>query len=200
MPALEAALSTMWQAARSLSTLTRDEMRQHDVPVSEWLDRLDLGPAAREYLNAWTSTMAGALPDQHPMLAVLVVLQQKEDVYSIGASDTTILSEGTTILANAMAADMKADLRLNKPATAVRQDDEGVEVETAGGVIRALAYILAVPINVMPDITFDPPLEPERQRAVEQGNVCTVRKTWMVTTGVPQGLMCYGWDTPFHSL
>ena len=99
-----------------------------------------------------------------------------------------------------MAADMKADLRLNKPATAVRQDDEGVEVETAGGVFRALARILAVPINVMPDITFDPPLEPERQRAVEQGNVCTVRKTWLVTTGVPQGLMCDSWVTPFHSL
>ena len=34
----------------------------------------------------------------------------------------------------------------------------------------------------------------------ELGNVCTVRKSWMVTTGEPQGLMCRGWDTPFHSM
>ena len=66
--------------------------------------------------------------------------------------------------------------------------------------LRAPVCILAVSINVMPEISFDPPLEPARQQAVEQGNVCTVRMTWMVTTGVPQGLMCYGWETPFHSL
>ncbi|MCA9861929.1 MAG: FAD-dependent oxidoreductase, partial [Thermomicrobiales bacterium] len=200
MPALEAALAAMRQAARSLSSLSQAELRQHDVAVSEWLDRLELGPAAREYLNAWTSTMAGALPEEHPMLAVLVLLEQKEDVYSIGASDTTVLKEGTTALAAAMAADMRADLRLNTPVTAIRQDIDGVDVETADGVLRAPLCILAVPINVMPDITFDPPLEPERQRAVEQGNVCTVRKTWMVTSDVPQGLMCYGWETPFHSM
>lgn len=200
MPALESALAAMRQAARSLSSLSRDESRQHDVPVSEWLDRLVLGPASRAYLNAWTSTMAGALPEAHPMLAVLVLLEQKEDVYSIGASDTTVLAEGTTALANAMAGDMRADLRLNAPVTAIRQDGEGVALATPEGVLRAPVCILAVPINVMPDITFDPPLEPARQRAAEQGNVCTVRKSWMVTTGVPQGLMCYGWDTPFHSM
>ncbi len=200
MPALEAALSAMRQAARSLSSLSPDELRQHDVPVSVWLDRLKLSPATREYLNAWTSTMAGALPHEHPMLAVLVLLEQKEDVYTVGASDTTVLQEGTTALANAMAGDMQAELRLNTPVTAIRQDIDGVAVETADGVLRAPLCILTVPINVMSDITFDPPLEPERQRAVEQGNVCTVRKTWMVTTGVPQGVMCYGWDTPFHSL
>jgi monoamine oxidase len=66
--------------------------------------------------------------------------------------------------------------------------------------VRAPVCILAVPINVIPEIAFDPPLESARQQAVEQGNVCSVRNTWMVTTGVPQGLMCYGWETPFHSL
>jgi monoamine oxidase len=200
VPSLEAALASMRQAARSLATLSPAELRQHDVPVSEWLDRLELSPAAREYLNAWTSTMAGALPDVHPMLAVLVLLEQKEDVYSIGASDTTVLTEGTTALANAMAVDMKAELRLNSPVTTINQDSEGVWVETVDSVLRAPVCVLAVPINVMPEIAFDPPLEPVRQQAVEQGNVCTVRKTWMVTAGVAQGLMCYGWDTPFHSL
>lgn len=200
MPALDAALAVMRQAARGLATATPEELRQHDVPVSAWLDRLDLGPAGHEYLNAWTSTMAGALPDAHPMLAVLVLLEQKEDVYSIGASDTTVLQEGTTGLAEAMAAGLRAELRLNTPVTAIRQDAHGVAVEAGGRVLRAPLCILAVPINVMPAIAFDPPLEPERQAAVEHGNVCTVRKTWLVTRGVPDGLMCYGWETPFHSL
>lgn len=200
MPALESTLATLRQAARSVSTSSPAELRQHDVSVSEWLDRPELGPAAREYLNAWTSTMAGALAHEHPMLAVLVLLEQKEDVYTVGASDTTVLQEGTTALANAIAGDMQAELRLNSLVTVISQENEGVEVTTAGGVLWAPVCILAVPINVMPDIAFDPPLEPIRQQAVEQGNVCTVRKTWMVTTGVPQGLMCYGWETPFHSL
>ena len=128
IPALESALATMRQAARSLATLSPAELRQHDVPVSEWLDRLELGPAAREYLNAWTSTMAGAPPHEHPMLAVLVLLEQKEDVYTVGASDTTVLQEGTTALANAIAGDMQAELCLNSPVTAISQDNEGVEI------------------------------------------------------------------------
>jgi hypothetical protein len=66
MPALEAALAALRLAARSLSSLAPDELRQHDVPVSTWLDRLELSPATREYLNAWTSAMPGRCPTSTP--------------------------------------------------------------------------------------------------------------------------------------
>jgi monoamine oxidase len=175
-------------------------LQEHDVSISTWLKRLELGPAARDYLYGWTSAMAGAAPDDHPMLAVLQVLAQKEDAYSIGATRNYVLAYGTTGLAEAIARDLLAELRLGTPVTGIRQRDEGVEVSTAEGTLTARYAILAIPINVMTDIVFDPPLEPERQRAIAHGNVCQVHKVWTLATGVPDRLMAYGWGTPYHSI
>ena len=109
---LEVALEEMRRAARELATASLDTLIEHDVSISAWLERFDLGPAARDYLYGWTSTMAGAAPDEHPMLAVLQVLAQKEDAYSIGATRNYVLANGTTALAEAIATDLHAELRL----------------------------------------------------------------------------------------
>jgi monoamine oxidase len=197
---LEAALAAMRDAARELAGASREELRRHDVSVREWLDRLEIGPETRDYLYAWTSTMAGAAPDDHPMLAILQVLAQKEDAYTVGVTRNRVFAKGTTELAEAIAADVRGEIRLNCPVTAIRQSDDGVEVETRGGPVSGRLCILAIPINTMGEIAFEPPLEPERQEAIEQGNVCQVQKVWMLARGVPDRLMAYGWNTPLHSV
>jgi len=197
---LDVALAEMRSAARELATAPPETLKEHDVSISAWLQRFELGPAARDYLYGWTSTMAGAAPDDHPMLAVLQVLAQKEDAYSLGATRNYVLAHGTTALAEAIARDLHADLRLGIPVTGIRQFDDHVEVITAEGALAARYAILAVPINCLADIAFDPPLALARQRAIAQGNVCQVHKIWMLATGVPDRLMAYGWGTPFHSI
>jgi hypothetical protein len=47
MPALNAVLSRMPQSAHRLSRLSHGKLRGHDVPMSEWLERLHLGPVVR---------------------------------------------------------------------------------------------------------------------------------------------------------
>lgn len=197
---LEAALAEMRRAARGLSSATPKELRQHDVPVSDWVARLEIGPTTRDYLYAWTSTMGGAPPHAHPMLAILHLLAQKEDVYTIGASDTHVFAAGTTAFAEAIARDLCGAIRYNAPVLAIDQDAAGVTVTTSHEVIHGRLCILAVPINIIPQVSFTPPLEPARLRALLQGNVCQVDKVWMVARGVPAGMMASGWDTPFHSV
>lgn len=197
---VQRALVAMQAAARGLAVASPDELRRHDVSVREWVDRLNIGPTTRDYLYGWTSTMAGAAPDDHPMLAILQVLAEKDDVYTARTSQNMVLQHGTTALAEAIAADMEGEIRLNTPALAIRQRHDAVQIETPDGEIKAGVCILAVPINVISRIAFDPPLALERQAALAVGNVCTSSKIWMLATGVPDRMMAYGWDTPFHSV
>jgi monoamine oxidase len=195
-----AAMTEIASAARGLATASGDDLRQHDVSVADWLDRLDLSPATRDYLYAQTSAMAGAPPDEHPMLAILQLVARRGDGDSFALDERHILATGTTSLAEAIAADVPGEIRFEMPALAIRQDQDGVVVETPSGSVTAATCILAVPINVMTDIAFDPPLAPERRAALAEGNACKVSKIWMLATGVPDRMTALGWDTPFCSL
>jgi monoamine oxidase len=194
------AMAEIAHAARSLSAASAMELREHDVSVAVWLSRLDIAPAARDYVYAQTSAMAGAPPEEHPMLAILQLVARRRDGDSFALDERHVLATGTTSLAEAIAADVPGEIRLETPALAIRQDQDGVVVETPAGPIAAAAVILAVPINDMADIAFDPPLEPERRAALAEGNVCTVSKIWMLATGVPDRMTALGWETPFCSL
>ena len=197
---LTAAMAEIARAARSLAAASVEELRQHDVSVAAWLGRRDVSPAARNYLYAQTSAMAGAAPEEHPMLAILDLVARRGDGGSFALDERHVFATGTTSLAEAIAADVPGEIRLETPALAVRQTRDGVVVETSSGPVAASVGILAVPINVLADIAFDPPLEPERCAALAEGNACKVSKIWMLATGVPDRMTALGWDTPFCSL
>ena len=196
----DAAMAEIARTARSLATASPTEMREHDVSITEWLHRLDIAPATRDYVYAQTSAMAGAAPREHPMLAILQLVARRGDGDTFALDERHVLATGTTSLAEAIAAGVPGEIRLQTPALAIRQDRDGVVVETPSGPVTARLCILAVPINVMENIAFDPPLEPERRAALAEGNVCTVAKIWMLATGVPDRMTALGWDTPFCSL
>lgn len=197
---LERTLFEITLAARNLSSALPEERRRHDVPVSEWLDRLRPLPATRDFVYAWTSLMAGAHPDDHPMLAMLGIIAHHGSAYAFYADLKHLFADGTSSLATAIAADIPGGVRFESPARAIRQNDSSVSVATASETVEARACILAVPINVMDQIAFDPPLEPRRREALAIGNVCTMTKVWMLATGVPDRMLAAGWHTPFYWL
>jgi monoamine oxidase len=188
------------RAARGLATASPDELRRHDVPVSEWLGRLNLSTAARDLLCAQTSAMAGAAPDEHPMLAILQLVAQRSDGDSFALDERHVFVNGTAALVDAIAADVPGEIRLDTPVRAMRQTASHVSVETSSGSIEAARAILATPINVMTQIAFDPPLDSARQEALSEGNACKVTKVWMWVTGLPDRMVGLGWNTPFCSL
>ena len=189
--------ATIALAADRLQTASRRELRAHDVSIRDWIRSLHLTPAVRDFVYARTSTMAGAGPDAHPMLAILQLVAQGVNTPSLAGGQRHVFRNGTSSFAAAIAADVLGDIRLDTPVTAIRERDGAVTVSTPSGEITAQACILAVPINVIGQIAFSPPLGHARRQALAVGNACRVTKVWMLATGVPARLTACGWDTPF---
>ncbi len=197
---LENALFEITLAARNLSSASADELRAHDIPVSAWLDRLDPHPATRDFIYAWTSLMSGAHPDDHPMLSALGLIAHHGSAYAFYADLKHVFADGAASLAEAIAADVPGEIRLQTPAHAIRQTERGVRVESSSGSIVASLCVLAVPFNVMGQIAMDPPYAPDRRQALDEGGVCTMTKVWMLAEGVPDRMLAAGWNTPFYWL
>jgi monoamine oxidase len=193
-------MSAVSSAARGLRGASARELRDHDVSVSEWLGRLQPLPTTRELLFARTSAMAGAAPHEHPMLAILQLVAQRGDTDSFDLDDRQYFADGTGSLVAAIAADVASDIRFESPVLALRQSASGVVAETPTGAVVARLAILAVPINAMTRIEFDPPLDGLRWSALAAGNVCTVWKIWLLAAGVPEEFRGIGWHTPFCTL
>jgi monoamine oxidase len=194
---LVAVTDAIARAAERLQGASPEELRVHDVPIADWLAPLDSTTAVRELVYARTSASGGAAPDQHPMLAILQLVALGVNPPSLAGGDRRHFVDGAGTLAAAIAAEVDDAIRFESPVMAIRQDHREVTVETPAGIYVAPVCILAVPINVIDTIAFDPPLEPGRGRALRQGNACLVSKIWMLASGVPAGLSGTGWETPF---
>jgi monoamine oxidase len=198
--ALERTMFEINLAARELASASSADLRALDIPLSAWLDRLDPHPAARDFVYGWTSLMTGAHPDDAPALGMLGLIAQHGGAYAFYADLKHVFADGTAALANAIAADLGGDIRFNTAVRAIRQDDSRVRVETDAGEVAAEVCVLAVPINAMGAIAFEPALEPERARFLAQGHSCAMTKVWLLATGVPDRMLAAGWDTPFYWL
>ena len=195
---LERTLFAINAAARELETASDAALRALDVPLSAWLDRLDPHPAVRDFVYGWTSLMTGAHPDDAPALGMLGLIAHHGGAYAFYADLKHVFADGTAALAQAIAADTPSELRRNTPVRAIRQEDSGVRVETDAETFVAKLCVLAVPVNAMGAITFEPDVESERSRLLTQGHNCTMTKVWMLATGVPDRMLAAGWDTPFY--
>ncbi len=198
--ALERTLFEINAAARELPSASPEQLRALDVPLSTWLNQLDPHPAVRDFVYGWTSLMTGAHPDDAPALGMLGMIAQHGGAYAFYAELKHVFADGTESLAQAIAADTPGEMRLETPVRAIRQHDGGVRVETDAETFAARLCVLAVPVNVMGGIAFEPDLEPERARFLGQGHNCTMTKVWMLATGVPDRMLAAGWHTPFYWL
>lgn len=75
------------------------------------------------------------------------------------------------------------DVRLERPVTAVRHGDDGVELDAGGETFTGTHVVVTVPVGVLRAgrIAFDPPLSAARQDALERldmGNLEKVVLTW----------------------
>lgn len=197
---LERVLFEITLAARTLRDATPDDLRQHDIPLSEWLDRLDPSVAVRDFIFGWATLMTGAHPHLVSALGMLGLIAHHGGVYAFYSDLKHVLTGGTGALATAIAADIPGEVRLQTPVTAIRQKPDRVIVETPGGTHEARRAILAVPMSTVSEIVFDPPLDEARQGIVARRTICTMTKVWMHATGVPHRMLAAGWQTPFYWL
>ena len=117
--------------------------------------------------------MAGAGMDVTPVSALLGLVAETGTAYALFSDLAEVFVDGTNALTNAIAADLGCPAELERPVVAVTQDTGGVTVRTAGGEsLRAAVCVLAVPINVLPRIALDPPLDAEVHHALSAGHAC----------------------------
>ncbi|MGZ8629777.1 MAG: flavin monoamine oxidase family protein [Actinomycetota bacterium] len=173
-----------------------------DVPVSDWLRTTGASPEATAFLLAFTATMGGGDPSHLSMLGMVLDAvdggYRFDDVVGdLGES----LTDGTSGLVDAIAAEGGADVRLSSPVVRVRQQADGVSVDIAGGgEVRTLAAIVALPLHVWVDVAFDPPLDDAKRRAAVFGHGGACTKVLAIAEGVPASFFGIGWPAPLQAV
>jgi pseudooxynicotine oxidase len=142
------------------------------LSIAERMDELELDDEERDVLAAELESVAhGSLTEAG---AVSILRWHALSGYSLELAQFTggrvTIDEGTGALLGAIADAAPFERRLEAPVAAVATRDGGVEVTTRDGEeLAAGAAIVAVALNALGAIEFDPPLPEDKQRAIELG-------------------------------
>lgn len=200
-PALDEAIRLL-EETKGAGPFTLGDIEQHDVPVTEWLAANDISGDAACFVKAFAAAMGGGDPDRLSMLGLL--LDAAEEGYRFGdifADVGATFAEGTSSLVDAIARQADPDVRLRSPVVRVRSSGSDVTVDIAGGgEVRASAAVIALPLHVWVDVSFDPPLEGEKRRAALEGHAGSVTKTLAIAEQVPERAVAIGWPAALHAL
>jgi len=140
--------------------------------IAERMDELELDDEERDVLAAELESLAhGRLDDAG---AVSVLRWHALSGGSLALTQQTggriTFREGTQSLVQAIASGAEFETRLSTPVAAVSQHGGGIEVHTrAGETLGAKLLVVAVPLNALGGIEFDPPLSEGKQEAIELG-------------------------------
>ena len=105
------------------------------------------------------------------------------------------MERGNHSIADA-AARLLPDVRLGRRAAAVRERGGGVEVD-AGDTIRAEAAVVAVPVRLVTELVFDPPLAADQRAAFEGLPMGVASKVAVPLEGAPERCAIQCADLPF---
>ncbi|MGZ4292772.1 MAG: flavin monoamine oxidase family protein [Solirubrobacteraceae bacterium] len=143
------------------------------LSIAERLDQLTLSEEERDVLSAELESLAHApLADAG---AVSVLRWHALSGFSLRLTQETggrvTIDGGTGALLRAIADAAPFERRLHTPVTAIeRAGRGGVHVHTRdGGGVRASTAIVAVPLNALGAILFDPPLPEDKRAAIALG-------------------------------
>ena len=143
------------------------------LSIAQRLEQLTLSDEERDVLAAELESLAHA-----PLAeagAVSVLRWHALSGYSLRLTQATggrvTIDAGTGALLGAIADGAPFERRLNTPVIAVsRAAGGGLEVHTRdGGGVAAATVIVAVPLNALGAIRFDPPLPEDKQAAIALG-------------------------------
>jgi monoamine oxidase len=184
------------QVRRIDSALALDlqDVADLDVPLGSYLDGFGLSVTLRELMGAWIRQETGCHESQISAVHLMSWIPNlNDDVLAIGGTPTHRFAAGTTDLLQRMLDDSGAELRLSTPVESVTQTAEYVEARTRDGdLIRARGAVIALPLNCLPDITFEPALSPDKAAGVAMGQSGAAKKLWALVTRLPPKLLAIG--------
>jgi len=156
--------------------------------IADRIEELDLDEEERDVLSAELESLAhGRLDDAG---AVSVLRWHALSGGSLRLTQETggrvTFRDGTRSVVDAIASGAEFETRLATPVAAISRRDGGVEVHTrAGETLPAKLAVVAVPLNALPGIEFDPPLSEGKQAAIGLGQASRGIKIFIYARGEP---------------
>ena len=163
-----------------------------DLPVTEYLEDLDLEPEDEISLLANSFALQGADPAQYSLINLL------HEFASFGSVDEAFyaaecrIEGGAQALSISLAEVLGDRLRLNWRVDSVSQTDNGLLIQGHSAQLHAQQVIIALPVNVMSDLTLDLPLPQAALSLIARGHVGRAAKGWASAT-MPNPVESTGW-------
>jgi monoamine oxidase len=153
--------------------------------TAERIAALDLDPRRRDLLDAVCAGLSSAPNDRVGFLTIARSFALAGFVGQM-VYDTNgrwALEGGTATLVDAMRRDLRAGVRLATLVEEIAHDATGVTVHTTDGALVATTAIVALPVNALRAVRFDPPLSERKREASEEGLVSLGVKVWAKLAG-----------------
>jgi pseudooxynicotine oxidase len=156
--------------------------------IAERVEELDLDEEERDVLWAELESLAHGRLEEAGAVAVL-----RWHALSGGTLHLTqetggrvTFTHGTKSLIDAIASKAPFETRLSDPVAAVSQRNGGVEIYTrAGETLPSRVAVVAVPLNALGGIEFDPPLSETKQEGIVLGQASRGVKIFIHARGEP---------------
>ncbi|WP_406377050.1 FAD-dependent oxidoreductase (plasmid) [Streptomyces virginiae] len=170
-----------------LETLSADPQGLGDLSLRDQLETFKAEPALRDWVEGMCSLIAFGPLDQSGAseVARCYVLGGYSAEQAMASLSATKLVKGTRELINSIAGQATlADIRLNSPVRRVAQTDGGVRVELESGeTVSAPTALIALPMNVLNSVEFEPPLSQVKRTASEERHAGAGRKCYVRVKG-----------------
>ena len=156
--------------------------------ITDRMDELDLDDEERDVLAAELESLAHGRLDEAGAVSVLRwhALSGGSLALTQQTGGRITFRAGTQSLVQAIATGAEFETRLSTPVAAVTQHGGGIEVHTrVGETLTAKLVIVAVPLNALPGIEFDPPLSEGKQEAIALGQASRGIKIFIHASGEP---------------
>lgn len=178
-----------------------DELVELDVPATERMLTLGIPERVVELASLVASPyFAAESLERISWLHLCRMVAAAGGVYALVGGDSLVLDAGTADLATAILADAGIEPQFETLVESVTQTDDGVRVVHSGGSVEADVVVSALPVTVLPDIEWDPPLHPVRIEAAAARTNHEGSKTWAVLRNVPAGVFAEGRTPGLHQI
>ena len=175
--------------------MTTDEMDRPliDVTFADYLDRLDAPQATRDLFSAWWVVSGNG---DHKWVSAAEFLSSC--IYGQGVADemanvwVETVSPGMAVLVERMITSSGADLRLESPVCRVVDHGERVTVHYRSGTITSKAVVMALGVNQLSAVKFEPGLSPSKRITAKIGHGGKAVKVWAKVRGVDVGTFVTG--------
>lgn len=172
---------------------TWDKLIQRDaMSARDRFDQIKLSPLQRTIVDGYLAAMGHCPSDQASYNEVLRWWSLPG--WNLPTANDALarytFKDGTVSLINAMIEDGKPEVRLSTPVKKVEDKGDHVIITTQkGDRIVAGSVIIALPMNVLPNVEFSPPLDAKLVEAAKETHSGTGVKVFIKAKGaVPEGI------------